>query len=65
MSIIKQLKAKDKDWKAVRDGFGWKWQHSNGQEIRAYAQFAPRYDGDDERCYDSDQKLVGSNGVIF
>lgn len=69
MSIIKQLRAKDKDWKAVRDGFGWRWKHPNGQEIRAYAQSAPRYDGDDDSWetvyYDEKQNLVGSNGIIF
>jgi len=67
MSTIKQLRSKDEMWYAIRDGFGWQWEHPDGRRIRTYALLSPRYDGDDSwvTVYYENGRLVGADGIIF
>lgn len=54
-------------WRAVRDGFGWRWEDDAGHSVRVYAQLNNAWDGDDSyTCvYIDDQgHTVGSQGMI-
>lgn len=70
LSIVKQLNDKlHGNWKAVRDGFGWKWVNDQGREVKAYAESIATYDGysDDEFAtvyIDNNGVRVGSHGFI-
>ena len=54
-------------WKAVRDGFGWRWISEDGREVRAFAQSTMNDWGDDwfTVYYDNEGRHVGSEGMIF
>ncbi len=65
--IVKQLAAAfGGEWKAVRDGFGWRWE-GPGRTVRAYSQLANAWDGDDSFMtvyIDDEGNTVGSQGMI-
>ncbi len=49
-SVIDYLQKKypNEGWKAIREGFGWRYQNKLGDNAWWCAALAPRYDGDDD-----------------
>lgn len=70
LSIAAQLtKRLGGEWRAVRDGFGWRWVGPDGRTVRAYAQPVLGFDGYSDTEFltvyiDNEGWQVGAQGLI-